>query len=109
MSGNAGALRNALEIASNGAHVVLLGLPGSDVTLDLAETVIMKGATLHGVTGRRMFETWYDVSAFMLRNPEVMDRILTHRLEAQDYATGFDLIAAGKCGKVLLDFTKAAA
>jgi threonine 3-dehydrogenase len=109
MSGNAGALRNALTIASNGAHVVLLGIPGSDVTLDLAETVIMKGATLHGVTGRRMFETWYDVSAFMLRNPDVMDRILTHRLEAQDYATGFDLIAKGNCGKVLLDFTKVAA
>lgn len=109
MSGNAGALRNALEIAENGAHVVLLGIPSGDVSLDLAETVIMKGATLHGVTGRRMFETWYDVSAFMLRNPEVVDRILTHRLEARDYATGFDLIAAGKCGKVLLDFGKEAA
>jgi threonine 3-dehydrogenase len=109
MSGNAAALRSALEMASNGAHVVLLGLPGSDVTLDLAETVIMKGATLHGVTGRRMFETWYDVSAFMLRNPDVMNRILTHRLPAQDYATGFDLIAAGNCGKVILDFNKEAA
>jgi threonine 3-dehydrogenase len=109
MSGNAAALRSALEMASNGGHVVLLGLPGSDVTLDLAETVIMKGATLHGVTGRRMFETWYDVSAFMLRNPDVMNRVLTHRLAAQDYATGFDLIAAGSCGKVILDFNKEAA
>ncbi|HEX3664862.1 MAG TPA: L-threonine 3-dehydrogenase [Rhizomicrobium sp.] len=109
MSGNADALRSALEMAGNGAHVVLLGLPGSDVTLDLAETVIMKGATLHGVTGRRMFETWYDVSAFMLRNPELMDRVLTHRLAAQEYAEGFDLIAAGKCGKVILDFNKEAA
>lgn len=109
MSGNAGALRSALEIASNGAQVVLLGIPSGDVTLDLAETVIMKGATLHGVTGRRMFETWYDVSAFMLRNPGVMDRVLTHRLAARDYARGFDLIAAGKCGKVILDFEKEAA
>ena len=109
MSGNADALRSALEMASNGAHVVLLGLPGSDVTLDLAETVIMKGATLHGVTGRRMFETWYDVSAFMLRNPDVMDRVLTHQLAARDYATGFDLIAAGNCGKIILDFTREAA
>jgi threonine 3-dehydrogenase len=109
MSGNAAALRSALELAENGAHVVLLGLPGAEVTLDLAETVIMKGVTLHGVTGRRMFETWYDVAAFMLRNPETMDRILTHRLAARDYATGFDLIAAGKCGKVLLDFAKEAA
>jgi threonine dehydrogenase-like Zn-dependent dehydrogenase len=45
----------------------------------------------------------------MLRNPEVMDRILTHRLAAQDYAEGFDLIAAGNCGKVILDFTGKAA
>jgi hypothetical protein len=45
----------------------------------------------------------------MLRNPDVMDRILTHRLPAQDYASGFDLIAAGNCGKVILDFNKEAA
>ena len=38
-----------------------------------------------------------------------MDRILTHRLAARDYARGFDLIAAGNCGKILLDFTKEAA
>jgi len=38
-----------------------------------------------------------------------MDRVLTHRLEARDYATGFDLIAAGKCGKIILDFGKEAA
>ena len=59
--------------------------------------------------GCRKTETWYDVSAFMLRNPDVMDRILTHRLAARDYAKGFDLIAAGNCGKILLDFTKEAA
>lgn len=109
MSGNAGALRIALEIAENGAHIVLLGIPSSDVSLDLAETVVMKGTTLHGVTGRRMFETWFDVSAFMLRNPDVVDTIITHRLAARDYATGFDLIAAGNCGKVLLDFVEEAA
>jgi hypothetical protein len=45
----------------------------------------------------------------MLRNPDVMDLVLTHRLAARDYATGFALIAAGNCGKILLDFGKEAA
>ena len=104
MSGFPDALRMALTVTTSGGHVVLLGLPAKEVTLDLSEQVIMRGLTLHGVTGRRIFGTWYDVSAFMLRSPDLMDRIVTHQMPAPEYSGAFQTMAAGQCGKIVLDF-----
>ena len=66
----------------------------------------MKGLVLHGITGRRLYETWYQVEAFMLQCPEALDAIITHVLPAADYAAGFALMDRGACGKVVLDFTQ---
>ena len=108
MSGNANALSEALRLAPNGGHVALLGIPSGTVELALGEDVIMKGLTLHGITGRRMFETWYEVESFMQRHPELMDKIITHVLPAERYAEGFELMHGGVCGKVVLDFNTVA-
>lgn len=104
MSGNGMALSEALDLARNGAQVALMGLPSGPVQLDIAEHVIMKGITLHGVTGRRMYDTWYRTESFMLRNPALIDTIITHVLPAREYANGFRLMDEGSCGKVILDF-----
>lgn len=107
MSGNPVAIRSALELARNGATVVLLGLPAEPVELNLSARVIMKSLRLQGVTGRRMFETWYRVEAFMRKSPDLMDRIITHILPASQYSEGFKLIEEGRCGKVVLNFKDA--
>ncbi|WP_169569619.1 L-threonine 3-dehydrogenase [Sneathiella limimaris] len=104
VSGNGRALNDALEIAAPGATVALLGIPGGPVELDLGGKVVMKGISLLGVTGRRMYETWYQVEAFMLKNPELIDKVITHTLPARDFDTGFKLMEEGACGKVVLDF-----
>ncbi len=104
MSGNAAALNDALDIARNGADVALLGLFSQPVTIDLGKSVIMKGITLHGVTGRRMFETWFQVEAFAANHPDAIDLVVTHVLPASQYDEGFALMGKGDCGKVVLDF-----
>lgn len=106
MSGNPKAINTAVKLARNGARVVLLGIPGDSVELNLGEDVIMKGLDLRGVTGRRIFETWYQVESFMRKNPHLMDRIVTHVIPASQYSEGFALIEQGKCGKVVLNFEK---
>jgi threonine 3-dehydrogenase len=104
VSGNGTALNAALNIAAPGATVALLGIPGGPVELDLGAKVVMKGVSLIGVTGRRMYETWYQVEAFMLKNPELIDKVITHVLPATDFAHGFELMDEGACGKIVLDF-----
>jgi threonine 3-dehydrogenase len=104
VSGNGRALNEALDLAAPGATVALLGIPGGPVELDLGGKVVMKGISLLGVTGRRMYETWFQVEAFMLKNPELIDKVITHILPAKDFAKGFKLMDEGACGKVVLDF-----
>lgn len=104
VSGNAAALNAALDIAAPGATFALLGIPAGAVTLDLGAKVVMRGVRLLGITGRRMYETWYQVEAFMLKNPGLMDKVITHILPATDFARGFALMDEGACGKIVLDF-----
>ncbi len=105
MSGHPPALHQALKDASNGADVALLGISPSAVEMDLSTDVIMRGLTLHGITGRRMFDTWYEVESFMIRSPELMDKVVTHVMPAKGYSHGFQLMDQGACGKVVLDFS----
>ena len=66
--------------------------------------VIFKGLEIRGIYGRRMFETWYKMSA-MIKSGLNIDPIITHRLPAEDFNTGFETINSGQSGKVILDWS----
>ena len=60
MSGAPAAINFGLDIVSMGGTVSLLGLPAGDsVTIeDYTRNLIFKGVTVHGIIGRRMYDTW---------------------------------------------------
>jgi hypothetical protein len=51
-----------------------------------------------------MFETSYKMIA-MLQSGLDARKVITHRMKAADYATGFELMKQGSYGKVVLDYT----
>ena len=67
------------------------------------DAVIFKGLQLHGIYGRRMYETWYKMTQ-MLLSGFPLERVLTHQIDIADYATGFELMASGECGKIVCDW-----
>ncbi len=86
----------------NGGTAALLGLPSEPVTLNLPDHVIFKGATILGINGRLMFETWYQVESFVLSNRLQLDPIITHELPMADYERGFKLMQSGEGIKIVL-------
>jgi len=102
MSGNTQALKLGLELLSNGGSASLLGIPPREVSINLAEHVIFKGLTIRGITGRRMFETWYQCESFLLKNGKVFEPIITHVLDFEDVEKGFLEMEASRAIKVLL-------
>ncbi len=102
MSGNESAFNQMLEAMSHGGRIAVLGIPPGDVRLALDE-VIFKGLVLRGIYGRRIFETWYKMSA-MLQSGLDVDSLVTHRYPAADYEAAFDLVRSGQSGKVLLEW-----
>jgi threonine 3-dehydrogenase len=101
MSGAEIAIRQGFEAVTNGGRVSLLGLPARPITLDLASDVIFKGLRVYGITGRRMFETWYRTQALLAQGLDLRP-ILTHRIALRDYDQAFELLAGGHAGKVVL-------
>jgi len=103
MSGAPSGISQMLDVMNHGGRVALLGLlpDGTGINWD---HVIFKGLEIRGIYGRRMFETWYKMSA-MIKSGLDIDPIITHRMSADDFATGFETINSGQSGKVILDWT----
>jgi threonine 3-dehydrogenase len=58
MAGFNSSTNNAIQITRRGGHIVLFGLKNGDAIFQDAHRIIMNGLNLHGVVGRRLFQTW---------------------------------------------------
>jgi len=101
MSGAPAALDQALRVVTRGGSVSLLGIFAAPPTVDLSELVIMKGLRLHGIFGRRLYDTWERTQS-LLRGGLDVTPIITHRLGLEQWEQAFDLIASRHAGKVVL-------
>ena len=101
MSGAAPALDQALRVITRGGSVSLLGIFSGAPTVELSELVIMKGLRLHGIYGRRIYDTWERTQS-LLRGGLDVTPIITHRLSLDDWPQAFELIASRHAGKVVL-------
>jgi len=103
MSGNPGALREALANMAHGGGMAILGIPTEDVAIDLNQ-VVFKMLTLRGIYGREMFETWYKMSVLLTSGLDISAAI-THRFPFREHEAAFAAARSGDSGKVIMDWT----
>ena len=101
MSGNPTAIHKCFLYVKNGGRVTLFGIPEAQVSFDMTNEIIFKGIRVYGVTGRRLFQTWYRLSGLFKAGLNIKP-VVTHVLPLDRFAEGFDLVAKGQCGKVVL-------
>ena len=101
MSGDPTALHQAFRSVKNGGRVTLFGIPTGQVCFDLPNEIIFKGIRVYGVTGRRLFGTWYRLAGLFKAGLNIRP-VMTHTFPMAEFATGFELIQSGECGKVVL-------
>ena len=102
MSGNPLAFHDLLRTMNHGGSVALLGIMPDNTGISW-DQVIFKGLNMKGVYGREMFETWYKMAA-MLQSGLDIRPIITHRLPVADFREGFETMASGHSGKIILDW-----
>jgi threonine 3-dehydrogenase len=102
MSGVPSAFREMLRTMQHGGSVALLGIMPENTGIHWDE-VIFKGLMMKGVYGREMFETWYKMSS-MLQSGLDISPVITHRLAVDEFQQGFETMASGHSGKVILDW-----
>jgi threonine 3-dehydrogenase len=100
MSGHADAVRSMLATMRHGGAIAMLGLPTEDFGIDWNH-LVLNMITIRGIYGRRMFETWYEMSVLIQSGLDITP-VITHRYDAADWQTAFDVVRDGQCGKVIL-------
>jgi len=105
MSGDPNAVRQAFEMLTQGGRVSLLGILEKPTELNLNDLMIFKSATVYGITGRRMFETWVQVQELLSHTGfrQKVASIITHKIPMRDIAEAMDLIESKQAAKVSLE------
>lgn len=101
MSGHPKAIIDGFDAMRNGGTAALLGIPSDKISVDLSK-LIFKGATVLGINGRRMFETWYQMENLILSRRLELDPIITHEIDMQDFESGFKMMQSGEAIKVVM-------
>jgi len=104
MSGNPQAVQDGLRSLRMGGDLVLIGTSNDTCTLDLAKDVVFRAIHIHGVTGRKLWHTWYKMKGLIESGNLDVEPVITHRFPFDEYEKGFQLMDSGNCGKVVLEF-----
>jgi threonine 3-dehydrogenase len=102
MSGNWRAIKQGFEALRNGGRASLLGIPSRPIELDLANDIVFKGATIYGISGRLIWETWYQTQALITTGMVDPTPVITHRFKLHEFEQAFALMNSGEAAKVAL-------
>jgi threonine 3-dehydrogenase len=103
MSGIPAAIHQGFKVVRAGGRVQMLGIPSKAMDIELAAEIIFKGTTVYGVVGRRMYDTWIQMTQF-LRSGQFDPRpVITHRFPLEAHAEAIAAIKSGEAGKVVFE------
>jgi threonine 3-dehydrogenase len=102
MSGSKIAFADMVNNMACGGKIALLGLQPQGTVIDW-DKVIFQGLRIKGIYGREIFETWYKMAALVKAGLDVTP-IITHRFKIDDFQQGFEIMASGNSGKIILDW-----
>ena len=103
MSGHPTGHATAFAAVRPGGRVNMLGTPSRTTEVNFARDVIFKGLTIYGVTGRRMYDTWHQMTRLLRARQFDPAPVVTHRFPLERIADAIGVIKDGSAGKVILE------
>jgi len=102
MSGSPAAFGDMIENMCHGGRIALLGIPSKEVAIDWNH-VVFDMLTIKGVYGRRMYETWYQMTV-MLQSGLNLAPVITHHFPYAEFDEAFQVMESGQSGKIILNW-----
>ncbi|MGZ8457796.1 MAG: L-threonine 3-dehydrogenase [Gemmatirosa sp.] len=103
MSGVPAAIHQAFALVRVGGRVQMLGIPAKPMEMNFASEVIFKGITIYGVVGRRMYDTWHQMTRFLRSGEFDPTPVITHRFPLEGFDDAIHAIKSGEAGKVVFE------
>ena len=102
MAGHPDAIRIGFDIVRSGGRISLLGLTSKPIPLNFSEDIIFKGITIQGINGRRMYQTWYQMTALLKSGRLDLHPAITDRLPMKDFSKAMGRLKTGEASKILV-------
>jgi threonine 3-dehydrogenase len=102
MAGHPDAIRIAFDIVRRGGRISLLGLTSKPIPLSFSEDIIFKGLTIQGINGRRMYQTWYQMTALLKSGRLDLHSVITDRIPMKDFSKAMARLKTGEASKILV-------
>jgi threonine 3-dehydrogenase len=101
MSGHPTAIHQGFQMLRAGGRASLLGVSSQPVTFDLVSDIIFKGVTVLGIYGRKMFETWVQMTELLKAGKLNLEPLFRERMPLDRFADAFSLLEKGQASKIL--------
>ena len=102
MAGHPDSIRTAFDIVRRGGRISLLGLTSKPISLNFSEDIIFKGITVQGINGRRMYQTWYQMTALLKAGKLDLHPVITDRIPMKDFSQAMERLKTGEASKILV-------
>jgi threonine 3-dehydrogenase len=105
MAGVPAALENALKLVRRGGRFSAFGvMPEASVPINYNDAIVFRGIQIHGISGRKMYDTWYRVRNFLSSGRLDIAPVVTDLLPLEEFAQGFDAMMSvpRRAAKVVL-------
>jgi threonine 3-dehydrogenase len=102
MSGAPSAIDQGFHLLKSDGEVAILGLTAKPVVFDINNHITFKAATVRGIAGRRLWQTWFQMSALLHSGKVDLGPMVTHEFTLAEFDLAFETFASGSSGKVML-------
>ncbi|MCS6844812.1 MAG: L-threonine 3-dehydrogenase [Caldilineales bacterium] len=102
MSGAQSAIDQGFRALRDGGEAALLGLAPGTIGFDINNHIIFKGATVYGIVGRRLWDTWYRMRGLLNSGAVNLRPLVTHRFRLEQWEEAIQTMSSGASGKVVM-------
>jgi len=91
MVGSPDSIRDCFGFVRKAGRITAFGIaPDSPCPVDYNDGIVFKGGQIHGINGRKIFDTWYRVKNLLASGRVDPTPVITHMYGLEDFQKGFD-------------------
>jgi threonine 3-dehydrogenase len=88
-------IKEAFRHLRKGGRLTAFGITAeAQVPIDYNNGIVFKGCQIHGVNGRKVFDTWYRMRGLLASKRLDISPVVTHVMALDDFEKGFEMLLA---------------
>ena len=100
VSGSQQAYDQGFRVLRKAGTFVIIGVAAKPIQLEIPTNIMYKEAKVFGITGREMYETWYQVTELVQSGKVDLEKVVSHKLPPEKFEEGFKIAKEAQHGKV---------